>query len=169
MRLGETGASPPFSGGGSNPGNLGSSPLQDLAFQQETFQSSTAFGGVSSRAVDGHPNGNFSSGSVTQTARQTNPEWHVVICPGQIENIMIFNRTDCCSDRLQGANLWFRRYATHEWEHVTTLETSASSYSVQVGATRGTWEEVAIVLDGQARILSLAEVYVSGVPIGQCP
>jgi hypothetical protein len=107
---------------------------------------------------------------VTHTALQDRPEWHVKICAAQIENIGIFNRTDCCSDRLSGANVWVRRFSITTpgtWEHVVTLKKSLF-YNVHVGAFRGAFTEVAIKLDGRARYLSLAEVRISGFPIGQC-
>jgi len=76
---------------------------------------------------------------------------------------MIANRTDCCSDRIKGANVWVRRFGTHKWEHVATLKNTAPTYNVHVGAFRGSYEELAIVADGRAR--TLAEVFVFGFPL----
>lgn len=147
-------------------GSIGSASTTTLASRCNTFQSSTAFGGRSSRAVDGNSDGVYANGSVTHTDLQDNPAWHVEITPGRIDNIIIFNRTDCCGDRLRGANVWARRFSNDEWEHVTTLESVANVYNVNVGTFRLPYKEVAIVLDGRSRILSLAEVVVFGSPIG---
>jgi hypothetical protein len=155
-----TGSSPPPTTGGE--GNIGPQALAELAQGQRAFQSSTGFGGDARRAVDGNTDGNFSHNSVTHTALQNNPEWHVQLCPGGIETITIFNRTDCCSDRLNGANLWVRRAPKFNWVHVTTLKGSLPKYVVHIGRDKGVHSELAIVLDGQARYLSLAEVSVLG-------
>lgn len=153
----EDGGSPP------PPEGEGTLVLEDLAFRRPTSQTSTDFGGESSRAVDGDSDGNFDHGSVTHTKQEDNPEWHVSIEPGSIESITIFNRTDCCSDRLRGAEVWIRRFSLDKWERVATLKKVAPTYKIHVGTTtRGPYEEVKIVLPGRARFLSLAEVSVTG-------
>ena len=66
-------------------------------------QSSTGWGGVASRAVDGDTNGNYSarSRSVTHTGKMSNPWWEVDLgVKYDITRIEIWNRTDCCSSRL---------------------------------------------------------------------
>jgi type IV pilus assembly protein PilY1 len=73
----------------------------DLASGKPTSQSSTDFGGVSSRAVDGNRDGIFNNNSVTHTTTQYQPWWQVDLgTSSQISRIRIFNRTDCCEDRL---------------------------------------------------------------------
>lgn len=75
-----------------------------------TAQSSTGWGGVSSRAVDGNTDGNFWGGSVTHTDLQPTPWWIVDLgnihpnSTTKIDNITIYNRTDCCAERLD--NVW---------------------------------------------------------------
>ena len=64
-------------------------------------QSSNSSGGVPARAIDGNTNGVWAGSSVTHTANQNQPWWQVDL--GQvrpIEHIQLFNRTDCCSGRL---------------------------------------------------------------------
>ncbi len=68
-------------------------------------QSSTAFGGVASRAADGNTNGNYGGNSVTHTDENApgsnNPFWRIDLgATIPVESITIFNRTDCCSGRL---------------------------------------------------------------------
>jgi hypothetical protein len=73
----------------------------NLALGQPATQSSTAAGGVASRAVDGNTNGNFGAQSVTHT-NGGNPSWWEVDLGtrSQVDRIDIWNRTDCCGDRL---------------------------------------------------------------------
>ena len=75
--------------------------VENLAFEKPTSQSSIAFGGVPSRAVDGNPNGNWGTGSVTHTNTEYQPWWQVDLQSVQpIGSVVLFNRTDCCADRL---------------------------------------------------------------------
>jgi glucose/arabinose dehydrogenase len=73
----------------------------NLALGRPTSQSSTAAGGVSSRAVDGDSDGAYASASVTHTGGGVGSWWEVDLgAPRQIATIDIWNRTDCCADRL---------------------------------------------------------------------
>jgi len=66
-------------------------------------QSSTAFGGDASRAIDGNTDGNYNSGSVTHTDTQDDPFWIVDLKgPQDIGRIVIFNRNEV-GERLEGA------------------------------------------------------------------
>ena len=51
--------------------------VANLALYKPTWQDSTAFGGVASRAVDGNANPNFGAGSCTHTDFYTYPTWGV--------------------------------------------------------------------------------------------
>ncbi|WP_086478226.1 MULTISPECIES: BT_3987 domain-containing protein [Arenibacter] len=74
----------------------------NIALGKLTTQSSTIAGGVSSRAVDGNTSGQWGDGSVTHTGG-SGEEWLQVdlgnISPF-IQEIKLFNRQDCCGDRL---------------------------------------------------------------------
>ncbi len=72
----------------------------NLAIQKPTSQSSTAFGGDSSRAVDGNTDGLFWNQSVTHTA--TGPSWWQVdlLAVEPVGEVVIHNRSDCCSELL---------------------------------------------------------------------
>lgn len=64
-------------------------------------QSSTNFQGDAQRAIDGNRNGNYLENSVTHTNSENSPFWEIDlgrIVP--IDLIRIYNRTDCCADRL---------------------------------------------------------------------
>lgn len=67
-------------------------------------QSSTYPGGEAKKAVDGNTEQVFSKGSVSHTNEQANP-WFVVDLgeAKEIATIKLFNRGDCCGDRLQDA------------------------------------------------------------------
>ncbi|WP_285710976.1 glycoside hydrolase N-terminal domain-containing protein [Microtetraspora sp. NBRC 16547] len=76
---------------------------ENLALRKPAEQSSTypSGGGVASRAVDGNTNGDFSNTSVTHTNLENQPWWQVDLGVSQdIGEILVWNRTDCCSERL---------------------------------------------------------------------
>jgi hypothetical protein len=51
--------------------------------------------------VDGKTDGNFFDGSVTATDLEQNPWWQVDLGASTItSSIAVWNRTDCCGDRL---------------------------------------------------------------------
>jgi hypothetical protein len=90
------------------------SPGRLLSFRKPTAQSSTYGGAGADRAVDGrtdsssnsyfdgHIQGSFSSGFVTHTNQDNQPFWLVDL--GSVHTITevdVFNRTDCCANRLR--------------------------------------------------------------------
>ncbi len=73
----------------------------NLAQGRSATQSSTSNGGAASRAVDGNTSGVYSQNSVTHTNNNSRAWWQVDLgSPRTIETIQLFNRTDCCSNRL---------------------------------------------------------------------
>ncbi len=103
-------STPTASHTGTNTGTPTSTPTQtqtptqtisNVALGAAASQSSTAAGGVASRAVDGNTNGVFAGQSVTHT-NGGNPSWWEVDLgePMVIESVAVWNRTDCCGDRL---------------------------------------------------------------------
>jgi type IV pilus assembly protein PilY1 len=74
----------------------------NVAQGRTTSQSSTDFGAVSGRAVDNNTNGTFNNNSVTHTLSEYQPWWQVDLGSSQqISRLRIYNRTDCCEDRLR--------------------------------------------------------------------
>jgi len=70
-------------------------------------QSSTDWGGVASRAIDGNTNGAWSGGSVQHTG-SPNPDWWQVelASAANLDSVHIWGRTDgCCDQRLDDFNL----------------------------------------------------------------
>ncbi|MGC4232668.1 MAG: DUF1735 domain-containing protein [Niabella sp.] len=77
--------------------------LLNIARGKSTQQSTTNGSAVSSRAVDGNVNGAWSANSVTHTAEGLTEQWWQVDLGGRasrIKEIKIYNRTDCCGNRL---------------------------------------------------------------------
>ena len=68
----------------------------DNESQISTFGIATA-----QRANDGNTNGLFSNGSVSSTKREVQAWWQAeLVAPANISKIEIFNRTNCCLNRL---------------------------------------------------------------------
>jgi hypothetical protein len=73
-------------------------------------QSSTAFGGLAARAIDGNRSSRYFDGSCTHTAlAQTNPSWTAELSSAdasRVAKVVIQNRSDCCSERLFGVQVF---------------------------------------------------------------
>ncbi|MFJ7491536.1 alpha-L-fucosidase [Streptomyces sp. NPDC097727] len=76
---------------------------ENLARDKPATQKSTAWDAPASRAVDGNTDGSFESGSVTHTAEPSSQAWWQVDLGASksLSAVDIWNRTDCCSDRLK--------------------------------------------------------------------
>jgi len=148
--------------------------MPNLALRQPAIQSSTGWGADAERAVDGNPDGAFFDNSVTHTGYDQ-PAWWQVQLPGgvsYIDSITLFNRTDCCADRLSYFKLYVSdnplprdasgrpipcatTWVTHY--QIPVSESRPISFSVRHGGGR----YVLVELD-QANYLSLAELMVFG-------
>jgi hypothetical protein len=75
---------------------------RNLARDGEASQSSTGYGGTPERAIDGNTSGAYGDNTVTHTRdNDPAPSWEVLLFgPSTIEAIFIWNRTDCCPERL---------------------------------------------------------------------
>jgi len=84
------------------PGNAPPSIPGDLAEGKEATQSSTAWGGTAERAVDGITSGSWGDASITHTEENVHqPWWQVDLgASTSIGSVELYNRTDCCSERL---------------------------------------------------------------------
>jgi hypothetical protein len=154
---------PPLSGG-----NTGA--IKNLALKKQARQSSTSYGGTPERAVDGNRDGNHNAGSVSHTANVPNDWWEVDLgSQKQIQEIKLWNRTDCCSERLSnfyvlvsskpfsGGNLQVSLNDPSIW-HFHHQGAAARETTVAVA---GEGRYVRVQLAGQ-NWLSLAEVEVFG-------
>jgi hypothetical protein len=78
-------------------------PIENLArlTGRSAYQSSTAFGGDAGRAADGNTGGTWANNSVTHTNLDSLAFWEVdTLSTHHIYGVELWNRTDCCSDRL---------------------------------------------------------------------
>src|SRR6185436_15841700 len=81
-----------------------SSAPTNIALNKQATQSSTEFGGTANRAVDGNTSGIFTDGSITSTAGGFQDWWEVDLGGAStIQSMRIFNRTECCGDRLNNS------------------------------------------------------------------
>jgi hypothetical protein len=79
--------------------------LPDLALGRPAAESSTYGVGRAELAVDGNTSGKWSDGSVAHTSDDKSPWWQVDLgADHHIGGVRIWNRTDCCGDRL--GNYW---------------------------------------------------------------
>jgi hypothetical protein len=77
----------------------------NVAQGRSATQSQTAHPAVAARAVDGNTDGNFNNNSVNHTQGAA-PWWEVDLGSlQQIARIHVFNRTDCCLERINGATV----------------------------------------------------------------
>jgi len=145
-------------------------PTGHDAVNKPATQVTTAHGGVASRAVDNNTNGSWGAGSVTHTNDGLNDWWEVDLqADTPIQDIMLYNRTDCCSDRLSNfrvsvldashAEVWGRDFFT------TTTNPSSEPISMSPAGSTGRY--VRVQLQGtNIRPLSLAEVVVNPAAAG---
>lgn len=132
--------------------------LENVALGKRVTQSSTAFGGDASRAVDGKTDGDFRHQSVTHTNSQSKPWWQVDLDKEEtIRQINIFNRTDTAQDRLSNFNVILLDSFGNEIERkrISALTNASAQLAIDYKKARF----VRIELEGH-NALSLAEVQV---------
>jgi hypothetical protein len=127
---------------------------------------------IAASAVDGNTDGKFLNNSVTVTNFEANPWWQVDLgSTSTVNSILIWNRTDCCGDRLSdywvfASNTVFAAGDTPTslqaragtWGSHQTLAPSPST-TILVGAVQARY--VRVQLTG-TNYLSLSEVQVMG-------
>ncbi|MBL7222692.1 MAG: discoidin domain-containing protein, partial [Candidatus Brocadiae bacterium] len=131
-------------------------------------QSSTAFGGVASRAIDGNTDGNWGSGSTTHTAGEPGSWWEVDL--GReflLKNIQLFNRSDCCGGRLSDFRVTALLHGTTTgmWDFFTaggSVAQGASFLFDAVTVADTVRIELVNINDHGDHVLSLAEVQIFG-------
>ncbi|MGH9360342.1 MAG: discoidin domain-containing protein, partial [Thermoanaerobaculia bacterium] len=154
--------------------------IVNLALRGTASQSTTGYGGLPERGIDGNTDGNYGGGSVTHTADgDPAPTWEVELpAAHDLERIVLWNRTDCCSSRL--SNFRVSVFDDPEAEVFSEDFFTDGAQSPPPGAgfeiplpggTRGRFVRVEL-LGGNpqgARYLSLAEVEVHGVDAAPPP
>jgi len=146
-------------------------PSVNRALGESATQSSTGFGGVPGRAVDGNTNGVWQNGSITHTTAESQPWWQVDLGEsGSISTIELWNRTDaCCTARLadvvvfvSDTNMSGRSLAQLEADGaVTSYSLDGVQGQTTVIDAAGSGRYVRVQLRGSDAPLSLAEVIVN--------
>ena len=149
---------------GPNIGRGGESvDLADTAFARQSSTYSTA---GASRAIDGNTSGTFSANSVTHTLTERNPWLEIGLgLESAIDAVIIYNRTDCCSDRLVGAKVELSLDRC-DAPSPTIVATSAPLTSSTFQQVEFNDQRARYVCIRQTReiALSVAEVKVMGTP-----
>ncbi|WP_215223038.1 galactose-binding domain-containing protein [Echinicola shivajiensis] len=130
--------------------SLKGGPPPNKALNKPTEQSSLAAGGLSPRAVDGNTNGYWGAGSVTHTKGEGQDWWQVDLeeVSPMIAQINIYNRQDCCSERLNN----FHVFVSDVPFESTSLEETQAQEGVSdyfVSGVAGAKTEIKIGRTGQ--------------------
>jgi hypothetical protein len=145
---------------------------QNLARQEgaTASQSSDAYTGAGKavNAIDGNTNGNWKAGSVTHTINKPDSWWQVKLPKSaEIEKIVIWNRSDCCGNRLSN----FRVSVTSDspgdvWHQDFKGPVAQGGYETFTPMSPITGRTVKIQIQGRNLanngVLSLAEVQIIG-------
>jgi hypothetical protein len=125
-------------------------------------QSSTGFGGLASRAIDGNTSGNYGDNSVTHTNSDTNAFWEVNLGDDfVVDEIILFNRTDCCGERLANFRVSLFDGVTEVFgQNFAGISPTMNRFDLPGNGFVG--DRVRVQLNG-TNFLSLAEVQVFGV------
>jgi hypothetical protein len=132
----------------------------NLAVGRPATQSSTYSDAAASRATDGNVNGNLSVfNSVTHTNSEAQAWWQVDLgATKNLSSVVLYNRTDCCSERLSNFDLQLSNDGT-TWTTAHSYNGPAASRTAIALASSGRF--VRVRLRG-TNFLSLAEVQVFG-------
>lgn len=136
---------------------VGVGPTKSLALGKTATQSSTAFSRPASLAVDGNTSGNYADGSVTHTNSEL-AWWKVDLGSSMpIGTVNIWNRTDCCSDRLKNFDVQLSDDNVN-WEPTINVRGQAGSpTTVNFNGVNGRYVRIKLK---SANYLSIAEVEV---------
>lgn len=152
------------------------STLSNLALKKQTSQSITAYGGDGARAVDGNTSGNWSDNSVTHTEATPQAWWQVDLgAVHSIDFVKLYNRTDCCSERLSDFYVLVSSVPFSSTDLATTLAQTTTKSYYYAGIAPAQMDVPFNVLGRYVRIqlksqnyLSLAEVQVMGCKTAEC-
>ncbi len=140
-------------------GSTGSSD-ENLALGKVTEQYDAIHNGTSSRAVDGNTSGDWKDASITHTSRVYRPWWQVRLGNEYaIGDIIIWNRTNCCSGRLSNFDVFLYDDDGELVLKQYIEDTPSPSIKINVGGAVAS--RVRVKLRG-TDYLSLAEVQVFG-------
>lgn len=148
----------------------------NLALAGTATQSSTILNADAARAIDGNTDGRWNNNSVTHTNLGSQNYWQVDLGSiKQISDIKIWNRTDCCAQRLSDFRV-FVSDVPFAGSAVTDSENQAGVFQYQHSGAASTTTQVSVNRTGRYvriqltntdsssgdNVLSLAEVEVNG-------
>ncbi|XP_035693285.1 uncharacterized protein LOC118427555 [Branchiostoma floridae] len=135
----------------------------NVALGKTAFQTSYHSGTSGSVAVDGNTATDYFSGSCTHTEGEANPAWWVDLEQSYaVDRVVIFNRQDCCAERLNPFNIHIG-----DSPQLTTnprcggdiqIDVSQPAISVSCEDMKGRY--VGVRLPGASRVLTLCEVQI---------
>ncbi len=146
-----------------------------LAIGRIATQSSTLSGyasAIANMATDGNTDGNFFNGSVSHTNSENNAWWQTDLgASADINAIVIWNRTDCCSSRLNDFWVFISDTPFLPTDTPATLQNRAGTWSSHQTVTPHPSTTIAAGAQGRyvrvqlsgTNSLSLAEVQVLGI------
>lgn len=144
--------------------------LVNVAVDGTASQSSTRFGGVAGRAIDGNTSGVWQQDSVTHTVPADGlPWWEVELAsPTTIDSIVLWNRTNCCSERLADFTVFVSNAPFASDATIAELVSDPTVWSYTFDGVAGETTEIPVNAYGRyvrvqkpaGTALSLAEVEV---------
>ncbi|XP_010765257.1 fucolectin-1-like [Notothenia coriiceps] len=136
----------------------------NIAKGGKVTQSSIAFYGYPQRAVDGNLASSYTQKSCTHTRKQRNPWWRLDLQKTyRINTVTITNRKDCCSDRINGAEIRVGNSLHGRPNPICAVISSieaGTSKTFECNGMEGQY--VTIVIRGRREFLTLCEVEVTG-------
>jgi len=145
----------------------------NVAVSKQAHQSTDPFGAPATRATDGNTDGFYSHWSVTHTDwgfRNTVPSspgqwWYVDLQQRRrVRAVKIFNRTDCCSERLSHYNLHAWDPINSRWNVISdhSADDTTGVYEITIPTPSDLLTQYVMVAKTDDNYLSLAEVQVMG-------
>ncbi|XP_078577523.1 uncharacterized protein LOC144862672 isoform X25 [Branchiostoma floridae x Branchiostoma japonicum] len=136
----------------------------NIALNQQTTQSSTAFKGAPGRAVDGNRNAIYAQKSCSHTAMERNPWWRVDLGSSQcVDRVAVVKRQRCCGQWLEGFQVYVGDNPNvMENPKCGGLQSVEGKDVITVNCGGLTGRYVGIALPGKRQYLILCEVEVYG-------
>ncbi|WP_025741137.1 chondroitinase-B domain-containing protein [Aquimarina pacifica] len=131
--------------------------LDGTASQSSNYSSTL---GQANLAIDGNTNGNWNGGSVTHTLSLTGSWWQVVLNQEtNIGEIVIYNRINCCMDRLSNFTVTVINSSGNEVYTQTITETPNPSITIDANGAFGNTVKITTNLINTPLSLAEVEVY----------
>ncbi|XP_071234236.1 uncharacterized protein [Salvelinus alpinus] len=140
----------------------------NVALKGVATQSSLHGDGQANNAIDGNRESDYFKVHCTHTEQETNPWWRVdLLDVYRVTAVTITNRGDCCSERLDGAEIRIGNSLDENGINnprcvVIPNIPAGETYTFQCNEMEGRY--VVVVIPGQNKVLTLCELEVYGTP-----